>query len=140
MCESQGGIFKHQQIEVSKDIETSANCLRRHEREIHQMHGGPKILFCQHKYCDNHKKNSYKRPEHLVAHMHANHGRQPSESHGAVIQDGLKPTTTAPELKSNGATPRQRYRRSGPEKGCQNPHGEHINTQIEAVRAESSSI
>ena len=119
---------------------SDANCLRRHEREIHQMHGGSRKLFCQHKNCNNHNKNPFKRPEYLIAHTRAVHGGQPSDSHDAVIQDGLKTTTTASELKSNEETPWHRYRRSGPEEGCQKPPGEHIKTQIEAVQAESSSI
>ena len=89
---------------------------------------------------NNHKKNPFKRPEYLVAHWRATHGGQPSDSRDAVIQDGLRPTTTASELKSNEETPLHRYRRSGPEEGCQNPPGEDIKPQIEAVRAESFSI
>ncbi|KAH0332849.1 hypothetical protein KCU81_g10036, partial [Aureobasidium melanogenum] len=84
---------------------SDANCLRRHEREIHQMHGGSRKLFCQHKNRNNHKKNPFKRPEYSVAHMRAIHGGQPSDSHDAVIQDELKPTTTVSELKSNEETP-----------------------------------
>ena len=97
-------------------------------------------LFCQHENCNNHKKNPFKRPEYLVAHVRAIHGGQPSDSHDAVIQDGLKATTTASELKSNEETPWHRYIRSGLEEGCQNLHGEHIRTQIKVVQAESSSV
>lgn len=75
-----------------------------------------------------------------LSHWRATHGGQPSDSHDAVIQDGLKPTTTASELKSNEETPWHRYIRSGLEEGCQNLHGEHIRTQIKVVQAESSSV
>lgn len=128
--------FKCAQVRTFSD----ANCRLRHEREIHKMHGGPKELFCQYVNCKNREERPFKRPEYLAAHERATHKGQHSDSHNAVKQGGTMPITTAPGLNSIEEPQRRTHKRSELESGCQVPMGETIEAQIEAVRAESSSI
>ncbi|KAJ8133490.1 hypothetical protein O1611_g142 [Lasiodiplodia mahajangana] len=53
---------------------TYSGGLLRHEREVHNKHGGPKNpLFCPHKGCKRHKNSSFARLENLNEHLRRCH-------------------------------------------------------------------
>ncbi|KEQ57732.1 uncharacterized protein M437DRAFT_31789, partial [Aureobasidium melanogenum CBS 110374] len=138
---------KHERLYMCRDARCAkhlgfpyTNGLLRHQRNSHGLHGGPKKLYCPHWTCERSERNPFARRDNLNTHLRRIHKGHGLRSHDAVTEDGIEPTTNASELKLNEETPQQRCRRSGPEDGCRNPPGEHINTQIMAVRAESSSI
>ncbi|OAA65584.1 Protein kinase-like domain protein [Niveomyces insectorum RCEF 264] len=69
---------KHIQRHKRPFVCTAQNCtsrgftchsdLRRHEREVHSMHGGPPKLLCPHPTCGRHRK-AFSRQENLDSHL-----------------------------------------------------------------------
>jgi hypothetical protein len=83
---------------------TYSGGLLRHEREVHNKHGGPrKQLNCPHVNCKRHTGKGFSRQENLNEHLrrvHTDGGLQDGE----VTEDEEEPTKTSHKRKRVGAT------------------------------------
>ena len=77
---------------------TYSGGLLRHEREVHQKHGGPKErLFCPHKTCKRNSDRGFTRKENLNEHVRRVHDKN--------SQAQVKPEDVAETSAVDGATP-----------------------------------
>jgi hypothetical protein len=81
---------------------TYSGGLLRHEREVHNKHGGPKAaLVCPHTECKRHSGKGFTRKENLNEHIRRVHGEnKPSQSQSQSIrQDAVDALNTAEEME-----------------------------------------
>lgn len=91
---------------------TYSGGLLRHEREVHNKHGGPKAkLMCHFSDCKR-KNKGFTRKENLNEHIRRVHSKE-SQSHASLKRDATEAGAIAGALQEDAETPASRYSESG---------------------------
>lgn len=117
-----------------------ASGLTRHEREVHNMHGGRQQLYCPYEACKRSTEDLFARPENLQKHLRRLHSRQGIDSHEAARRDGRRSTKVVSELDSDMQSLPSNSNRPKFKDGRQDSSEKINRTLVADLKAGSSSI
>lgn len=115
---------------------TYSGGLLRHEREVHNKHGGPrKQLNCPHQNCKRHIGKGFSRQENLNEHLRRVHTDSPAPPQPATMNGA---TETEPEGPSE-ATGAKRKRRSIGNSGA-SPEDDELREEVKRMKIENDGL
>jgi hypothetical protein len=127
---------------------TKEDGLRRHEREVHEMHGGPKeMLLCTEPGCRRNSGKAFERKENLFEHCRRVHGDENSKLQ-TIARATVAMVTAAPQsdldmrnndVISDAITTRANCSGTDSSAASQDEIGEH-KSEIRKLKEESSAM